>query len=485
MMLTRDILKKYKLAAIACILTLIFISVFGFISHKMYKALYDRNVTYRENIQWGIYQMQKEYLSTLVIANEIIREPHLNESDLYRQYDIFVSRVNIINSGNAFREIADQGSVRRALSHLLTAIRAIDERIIEFNKPDNALDQARIAQIFIENFKPLRDPVQEIMLFTVKHSTNYNSIQTEQMRSFIFLMGSTFILVVIMIALTGAAAFLAFRRIEQNRLALTLHEEALQASKLQSLGVLASGVAHEINSPAQFISDNLAFLEEELPFVMAHASPDAPQSEGKSDYLRAEIPLALAEMREGLDRIAEIVSAVRRFTYADDEPLKIVDFAEVIRLTMRLAKNQVKGVAHIEVDIPSHPIKVEGRPGELSQVLLNLITNSTDAIKERSDIERDASYSGVIRITVGYGNEKDPFGATGYRIKVSDNGIGVNQSVLTKVFDPFFTTKKLGDGTGQGLSICRNIIENYGGVLDFTGSVMKGACVTIHLRACD
>ena len=275
---------------------------------------------------------------------------------------------------------------------------------------------------------------------------------------------------------------------KRQRLELQLH----QSQKLESIGHLAAGIAHEINTPIQFIGDNLQFLKtayKDLMELLRHygvlkaaVKPEAgalvdevAQAERKADleYLQKEMPKALEQSEEGVQRVSRIVLAMKEFSHPADEEMTTVDINRAIETTVTIARNEWKYVAKVETRLdPSLPF-VPCLPGDINQVLLNLIVNAAHAIGEEA--KEEGTISG--RITIGTRQEG---GAV--EIRVADNGPGIREEHRAKIFTPFFTTKEVGKGTGQGLALAYNVIVNkHHGDIRFETEVGKGTTFIIRL----
>jgi predicted ATPase/signal transduction histidine kinase len=267
-----------------------------------------------------------------------------------------------------------------------------------------------------------------------------------------------------------------------------LEMELRQAQKLQSIGELAAGIAHEINTPAQFVGDSIEFLagafEQTLALVRAYhaaigaSGHDALIAEMKQaedaadiDYTEENAPGALVRARDGVTRIATIVRAMKEFAHPDNRQKSTADLNRAIETTLTIARNEYKYVAEVETQLGDLPL-VSCHVGDLNQVFLNLIVNSAHAI---SDVVSKSGEKG--RITVRTFNE-----GTKVRIEIADTGCGIAPAIRDRVFDPFFTTKEVGRGSGQGLAISRSIVvDKHGGSLTFQSEVGKGTTFIIVL----
>jgi signal transduction histidine kinase len=272
-----------------------------------------------------------------------------------------------------------------------------------------------------------------------------------------------------------------------------LEDRLLQSQKLGAIGQLAAGVAHEINTPMQFIGDNLHFaktaicdmltLVELLRTTVAQAT-EAPvnelalteiaQAELDLDfeYSRQSLPNAIERSLTGVERVTKIVRAMKSFAHPDGDRLIPTDLRGLIESTVMVATNEWKYVAEVELDLdPSLP-PVPCIGGELNQVILNLLVNAAHAI---ADVVGDSGNKGKIRVST---RVEAPHAV----IRVRDSGTGIPEVVRAKVFEPFFTTKEVGKGTGQGLAMAYNcIVERHRGAIDFETELGVGTTFAIRL----
>ncbi len=261
-----------------------------------------------------------------------------------------------------------------------------------------------------------------------------------------------------------------FYRIQERNQALEL--EIIQSQKMEALGTLAAGIAHEINTPMQYIGDNLRFTLTAFQELLS-ATGIASAPAGDLAYLISEIPQALAEAMEGTQRVRQIVDAVKLFSHPDTDEKIPQDLGQAILATVGLSRNQWKFNATIETDIGDLP-PVPCHLGEINQVLLNLIVNAAQSIEDRVAQTHDKAAEGVIRIGLARAGDRA-------RIDITDNGCGIPPENLSRIYDLFFTTKAPGRGTGQGLAICQNIMRKHGGRLSCTSAAGRGTTFTIEL----
>ncbi|HWW21722.1 MAG TPA: ATP-binding protein [Steroidobacteraceae bacterium] len=265
--------------------------------------------------------------------------------------------------------------------------------------------------------------------------------------------------------------------------------QAANASKLESIGELAAGIAHEINTPTQYVGDNVRFLGDvfgslqqcvdELSRMTEEARDSIPiervrQCVDKADmsYLREEIPKAIAQSLEGIQRIAKIVAAMKEFSHPSQERTP-TDLNHAISNTITVATNEWKYVAKVETQLDSSLPQVPVIPGEFNQVILNMVVNAAHAIADTR--EQHPTRIGTIRIVT----RRLPDWA---EINISDDGCGMPKNIHEKIFDPFFTTKPVGKGTGQGLAIAHNVIvKRHYGTIAVKSEAGVGTTFTIRV----
>jgi len=253
-------------------------------------------------------------------------------------------------------------------------------------------------------------------------------------------------------------------------------EEAADYAKMHALGTLAGGVAHEINTPAQYIQNNLEFLSDsfdDLVSAIERKDPDKPAQlnleKDKIDFITEEVPMAIDESIQGLNRIAEIVRGIRKFAHPTTDAVEMISIGEEIDTAVTLTRNQVKHIADLEVVMQSDVTEVNGRRNHLSQALINLIVNASQAIRESGQRRG--------RIDLLVNSDED-----NVYIKLRDSGAGIPEEIRERIFDYFFTTKERGVGTGQGLPICRKLIQDdFNGDLTLSAEYTDGAEFVIRL----
>jgi len=267
-----------------------------------------------------------------------------------------------------------------------------------------------------------------------------------------------------------------------------------QAQKLESVGQLAAGIAHEINTPIQYVGDNLQFMKESFAalesllracrsFAAAvqsnEVTPDVLSALESSirktdlDYLGREIPLAVEQSLQGVGHVSRIVNAMKEFSHPASQEKADLDLNRAIETTITVARGEWKYVAEMATDFAPGLPQVRCLPGEFNQVILNLIVNAAHAIGDARG-QADGS-KGTIRVSTRLEGDW-------VEIRISDTGTGIPEKIRHRIYDPFFTTKEVGKGTGQGLAIARSVIvDKHGGTLSFESEVGRGTTFIIRL----
>jgi signal transduction histidine kinase len=261
-----------------------------------------------------------------------------------------------------------------------------------------------------------------------------------------------------------------------------MQAQLAQAHKLEAVGQLAAGVAHEINTPIQYIGDNLLALHGYIADIIAYqqalyAMADEklkPQLDALADqydlpFILEDSPKALQQSHQGVERVAEIVKAMKAFSHVEEsQNRQAIILRDALNNALTISRNSYKYIAEIETDFAPDISLIECYPSELNQVLLNLIINAAHAIEEKQ------AGMGKIRIVT---RKLEAM----VDIQIQDNGAGIPIEIQEKVFNMFFTTKPVGKGTGQGLSLSHNIIvEKHQGKLFFESS--PGIGTTFHIQ---
>ncbi len=282
-----------------------------------------------------------------------------------------------------------------------------------------------------------------------------------------------------------------FRDITDRR---RLESQLVQAQKMESVGQLAAGIAHEINTPTQYVGDNTRFLEDvfrDLAPLLANcnqlckaagegevpgqlvAGVVAAAKEADLEYLINEIPKAIGQSLEGVERVAKIVRSMKDFSHPGGETKQAVDLNRALESTLTVCRNEWKYVAEAVTDLdPDLPL-VTCLPGECNQVFLNLIINAAQAIGDK--LADKSTEKGTITVATRHdGNWAE--------IRIGDTGTGIPEESRSRIFDPFFTTKEVGRGTGQGLAIAHSVItEKHGGTIDFETEIGRGTTFIVRL----
>lgn len=275
----------------------------------------------------------------------------------------------------------------------------------------------------------------------------------------------------------------------QNAQSTLIHTE-----KLASIGQLASGIAHEINTPVQYLGDNMRFLDECLLDLLALAdgqgellraaeraefAPEATRrvrdalDEVDLDYLRREAPEALRQSHEGIERVSTIIRAMKDFSGPAVQEKCLHDINQAIDSTLTVARNEWKYVAELvrqyDPELPAVPCLL----ADFNQVVLNLVLNAAAAI--RDTVGEDPDDKGTITVST----RRDGGWA---EIRIADTGPGIPEEIRRRVFEPFFTTRDVGEGTGQGLAVAYAVVvEKHGGTLTFETEVNEGTTFIIRL----
>ena len=274
-----------------------------------------------------------------------------------------------------------------------------------------------------------------------------------------------------------------------------LESQLAQSQKLESIGQLAAGIAHEINTPIQYLGDNTRFLQDsftDLRGVLAAyarlaeraqmggpippdllAEVDAAVQAADVDYLLGEIPQAIGQSLEGVERVTHIVRAMKEFSHPGTAQKTPIDLNHALESTLTVARNEWKYVADAVTDFDPHLPLVPCLPADLNQVFLNIIVNAAHAI---ADVVGDGA-GGKGTLTVSTRAAGDWVEA-----RIADSGTGIPEAIRSRIFDPFFTTKEVGRGTGQGLAISHVVVvEKHGGTLTLESEVGRGTTFVIRL----
>jgi signal transduction histidine kinase len=271
-----------------------------------------------------------------------------------------------------------------------------------------------------------------------------------------------------------------------------LEADLNRARKLEAVGQLAAGIAHEINTPAQFVGDNVQFLSTAFADMLtltttyrkamakvtsdpvyAHLTQEVQMAEEGADlaFIEQNAPSACERAHDGIERIAAIVGAMKEFAHPDQREKRPADLNRALGTTLVIARNEYKYVAEVETDLGDIPT-VLCHVGDMNQVFLNLLVNAAHAI---SDVVKGSGSKGKIRVRTRHDDNL-------VRIEISDTGCGIPEALGERIYDPFFTTKEVGRGSGQGLAIARSIVvDKHGGSLSYDSEVGQGTTFKILL----
>jgi two-component system NtrC family sensor kinase len=299
----------------------------------------------------------------------------------------------------------------------------------------------------------------------------------------------------------GPIRALVVARDVSERKAAELNQAAMevqlrQAQKLEAIGQLAAGIAHEINTPTQFIGDNTTFLRDafkdsfgiidklttSLTALGEGSGPEAAKAKAALaeleaadlGYLREEIPRAIQQSLEGVGRISKIVKAMKDFSHPGGASKTLTNLQQAIESTITVSRNEWKYVANLVTDFDPALPPVPCYPGEFNQVILNLIVNAAHAIEAARE-GRESSALGQITVKTRSGEDE-------VEISVADDGTGIPEAVQARMFEPFYTTKAVGKGSGQGLAIAHAVIvEKHHGRIEVQSEVGHGTTFILHL----
>ena len=272
-----------------------------------------------------------------------------------------------------------------------------------------------------------------------------------------------------------------------------LEVQLMQANKMEAIGQLAAGIAHEINTPTQYVNSNIEFFTDAFPdlfmlleeynkfdsYIQKNFAEEDIRTWKKLsekidiEFLESEIKSALDDSLDGLRKISKIVDAMRTFSHPGTQQKEEINVNKIIQKTITVSRNEWKYDVELETDLENNIPAIPVYQDQISQVMLNLIVNATHAIQEAHENKQNGK--GRIKIS-SCSNQRN------LKIEVSDNGSGIPKNIRDKVFNPFFTTKEVGQGTGPGLSMAYNVVvENHGGNIYFDTEVEKGTTFVVEL----
>lgn len=258
---------------------------------------------------------------------------------------------------------------------------------------------------------------------------------------------------------------------EQAQMELSLQH----SQKLESIGQLAAGIAHEINTPAQYVGDNMHFIKEcweDVQPLIKTGSQDQQNTEICEnidiEFIEEEVPTAFSQAISGIEQISHIVLAMKNFAHPGETVMEPKSLNEMIENVILIAKNEWKYIAEITTDLTDNLPLVNCIPSEVNQVLLNIVVNAAHAIEE-------SGKEGMGTITL-----RSTHSPRGVKVIIEDTGVGMPEHVINRIFDPFFTTKGVGKGTGQGLSIAFRVMEKHNGTIDVSSVPGEGTTFTLR-----
>ncbi|HEY3593044.1 MAG TPA: ATP-binding protein [Polyangiaceae bacterium] len=268
--------------------------------------------------------------------------------------------------------------------------------------------------------------------------------------------------------------------------------ELLAARRMAALGTLAAGVAHEINTPVQFVGDSVRFLHDAtndlialfdklhelreramsgLPIEEVVKSAIAAEEQADLAFLRERVPTAFKRCLDGLQRVTDIVQSLREFATPSQRQLTLVDLNRVVENALTIAASEYRYVAELKTDFGDLP-RVPCHVAEMHQVFLNVVVNAAHAIAE---VVEGTDQKGLITVQTRHDGEH-------VVVSVTDTGTGIPEAIRPRIFDPFFTTKDVGKGVGQGLTVAYSTVtDQHGGHLTFETEIDRGTTFIVRL----
>ena len=280
------------------------------------------------------------------------------------------------------------------------------------------------------------------------------------------------------------------QRLAEDKEKERLQSQLLHTQKLESVGQLAAGIAHEINTPTQFISTNIDFMDEaatditslikQIQEIAASAPPETSKAiqtaleDADWEFLESEFPQAISESRDGVHRVSSIVRAMKEFSHPGSKEKESQSLNKIIETTITVSRNEWKYVAYMETDLDPELPNVPLLADEMGQVILNMLVNAAHAIGDKLGKNPEGA-KGTINIRTKTDKEW-------VELRITDSGAGMTEEVSSRIFDPFYTTKQVGKGTGQGLAISHDVIvKKHGGTVSVESVVDVGTTFIIRL----
>lgn len=452
---------------------LLLFAIYFALSFQLNRQLQQEAVRFKENFVWAVLQVQKEMILTVRHAERLLHGELENPEEVLLSFEVMVSRLILLNEGQGYAELNDIADFQDRVDVIMRHVAEFDE----FTATDRTPEQ--VAGKIIELFSPDEAVIQDLALEALHYASDSNARQNEDVRGKLDGLAALYLLNTLLIVGLIYFAFRQAMRAREHQFEAETEarerkflQDTAETAKLQALGTLAGGVAHEINSPAQFISSNLEFAGDGISRVLDSldreaAGKPAPDGLEPDEYAlyREELPQALDEANAGIRRIAEIVRAIKSFAHPSDNPKAEIDVNEEIRSAILLTANQTKTIARVEAVCDDSLPSVTGKRNDLNQVLINMIVNSAQALAEMPSPPDWPAITVTSRRS-----------ASGIEILVTDNGPGVPEENQDRIFDPFFTTKPIGVGSGQGLAISRQLVDSsFGGSISIARSAEGGA----------
>jgi len=279
--------------------------------------------------------------------------------------------------------------------------------------------------------------------------------------------------------LEAALVALSKKQAEQDQLIRkleTANTQLLQSEKLAAIGQLAAGVAHEINNPIGYVLSNLKTLDgyvldmlRIIDAVEEVSSLDELRQIKHAleyDYVREDVKALISESGDGIDRVKQIISALKDFSYIDEEEFRPADLHRGIETTLNVVNNEIKYKAEVTREFGILP-ELECIPSQINQVVMNLLVNAAHSIERFGHITLRTAHEG-----------------DWVWFEVEDTGKGIEKKLLNRIYEPFFTTKPVGKGTGLGLALSYNIVQKHNGRIEVRSEVGQGTCFRVWLPVC-